>query len=112
MDIENLSFTYSYTIQTIVMLCTISTAIYCPDPLIPENGRLLTEPSAKHEKYPVGDLMIYSCEDGYEMVGESSIVCTENGFWSHPPPFCLQPSEIRKADTIFVENTTLIHVDE
>ncbi|CAB3254140.1 unnamed protein product [Arctia plantaginis] len=70
------------------------------------------QPSIKDGKYSVGDLMIYTCKDGYEIVGESSIVCTENGFWSHPPPFCLPPSKIRKADTIFVENTTLIHIEE
>lgn len=86
--------------------------IYCPGPLVPTNGRLLTEPSINNGKYPVGDLMIYSCDDGYEIVGESSIVCTENGFWSHPPPFCLPPSEIRKTDTIYVENTTLIHIED
>ncbi|XP_072930729.1 locomotion-related protein Hikaru genki isoform X2 [Epargyreus clarus] len=86
--------------------------IYCPDPLIPENGRLLTSPSSKDGKYPVGDLMIYACNDGYEVVGESSIVCTENGFWSHPPPFCFPPSQIRKADTIYIENTTLVHFEE
>ncbi|KAG6461638.1 hypothetical protein O3G_MSEX012764 [Manduca sexta] len=86
--------------------------IYCPDPLVSEHGRLLTEPSSKHGKYTVGDLMIYACEEGYQMVGESSIVCTENGFWSHPPPFCLPPSEIRKTDTIYVENATLVYFDE
>lgn len=103
----------SLYLQAIIYLTTLlSTAIYCPDPIIPDNGRLLSESSIKHGKYPVGDLMIYTCKDGYEVVGESSIVCTENGFWSHPPPFCLPPSEIRKADTIFVENTTLIHIEE
>ncbi|KAM3968462.1 locomotion-related protein hikaru genki [Aphomia sociella] len=90
----------------------ICTPIYCPDPLVPENGKLLTEAKAKHGKYPVGDLMIYACEDGYEVVGESSIVCTENGFWSHPPPFCLPPSEIKKSDTIYIENTTLVHFED
>lgn len=90
----------------------ICSPIYCPDPLVPEKGRLLIEPSSKHGKYTVGDLMIYDCEDGYDIVGESSIVCTENGYWSHPPPFCLLPSVIKKADTIFIENITLVHVEE
>ncbi|XP_032527367.1 locomotion-related protein Hikaru genki isoform X2 [Danaus plexippus] len=85
--------------------------IYCPDPLVPENGRLLSTMS-KDGKYPVGDLIMYACEDGLEIVGESSIVCTENGFWSHPPPFCLPPSEIKKADTIYIDNTTLVNFEE
>lgn len=87
------------------------TAIYCPDPLVPEKGRLLSS-SSKESKYPVGDLIIYSCEEGYEILGESSIVCTENGFWSHPPPFCLPPSEIKKSDTIYIDNTTLVNFEE
>ncbi|KAG7313024.1 hypothetical protein JYU34_000105 [Plutella xylostella] len=86
--------------------------IYCPKPVVPENGRLLTEASNRDGKYPVGDLMIYTCDEGFQFVGESSIVCTENGFWSHPPPFCVPPSEVRKSDTIYLENTTLVHVDE
>lgn len=48
----------------------------------------------------------------FQIVGEASIVCTENGFWSHPPPFCMTPSEIRNTDTIYLGNTTLVHVDE
>ncbi|XP_045784937.1 locomotion-related protein Hikaru genki [Maniola jurtina] len=86
--------------------------IYCPDPLVPARGRLVKAAATRDGKFPVGDLVVYSCEDGYQVEGESSIVCTESGFWSHPPPFCLPPSEIRKADTIYVDNTTLVNFDE
>ncbi|XP_068617920.1 locomotion-related protein Hikaru genki isoform X3 [Battus philenor] len=86
--------------------------IYCPNPLVPEKVKLLTQTPAKNGKYLVGDLITYACDEGYQVLGESSIVCTENGFWSHPPPFCLPPSEIRKADTIYIENTTLIHIED
>lgn len=98
-------------VYTITIFAKFITAIYCPDPLVPENGRLLSTMS-KDGKYPVGDLIMYACEDGLEIVGESSIVCTENGFWSHPPPFCLPPSEIKKADTIYIDNTTLVNFEE
>ncbi|KPI96195.1 Locomotion-related protein Hikaru genki [Papilio xuthus] len=87
-------------------------AIYCPNPIVPEKGRLLTQASTKNGKYAVGDLLIYGCDEGYQVLGEPSIVCTENGFWSHPPPFCLRPSEIRKADTIYIENTTFVHFED
>ncbi|CAK1588528.1 unnamed protein product [Parnassius mnemosyne] len=86
--------------------------IYCPNAIVPENARLLTQVSARNGKYAVGDLITYGCDDGYQVLGESSIVCTENGFWSHPPPFCLPPSEIRKTDTIFIENTTFVHIED
>ncbi|CAF4748505.1 unnamed protein product [Pieris macdunnoughi] len=85
--------------------------IYCPDPIIPEHGQLLTKTTSKDGKYPVGDLLIYTCDTGYQVLGEASIVCTENGFWSHPPPFCVPPAEIKNPDTIYIENTTLVHVD-
>lgn len=99
-------------LKNVLIAVPPSTAIYCPGPLIPDNGRLLTETTYKDGKYPVGDLISYACNDSFEMVGESSIVCTETGFWSHPPPFCLPPSEIRKTDTIYIENTTLVHFEE
>ncbi|KAL4717775.1 hypothetical protein ACJJTC_000924 [Scirpophaga incertulas] len=86
--------------------------IYCPEPVVPENGRLLTTPSSKHGKYTVGDLIIFACNDDLDLVGEFSVVCTETGFWSHPPPFCVTPTDVKKADTIYIENTTLIHVED
>lgn len=80
--------------------------------MIPPYGVILTSPSSTEEKYPVGDLVIYACHKGYEMVGESSIVCTETGFWSHPPPFCMLTDEILKSDVIYYGNSTLVSVEE
>ncbi|XP_050683915.1 locomotion-related protein Hikaru genki isoform X2 [Leptidea sinapis] len=85
--------------------------IYCPDPILPEHGQLVTKTISKDGKFPVGDLLIYACNEGYEVMGELSIVCTENGFWSHPPPFCLPPTEIKRLNTIYLENTTLVNLD-
>ena len=39
-------------------------------------------------KHAVGALITFSCSEGHSLSGEASIVCTETGFWSHPPPFC------------------------
>ncbi|XP_037044885.1 locomotion-related protein Hikaru genki isoform X2 [Bradysia coprophila] len=64
-------------------------AIQCPQPLVPINGRIDgTSGSASHRRYAVGALVTFSCTEGHLLVGEASIVCTETGFWSHPPPFC------------------------
>ncbi|XP_055380198.1 locomotion-related protein Hikaru genki isoform X2 [Condylostylus longicornis] len=64
-------------------------AIQCPQPLIPINGRIDgTSGSSSHRRYAVGALVTFSCTEGHLLVGEASIVCTETGFWSHPPPFC------------------------
>ncbi|XP_049884615.1 locomotion-related protein Hikaru genki isoform X2 [Pectinophora gossypiella] len=100
-----------YHLNGSALLTCMGDAIYCPDPIVPEDGRLVSGMTTK-DKHPVGDLIIYACDEGYEIVGESSIVCTETGFWSHPPPFCFLPSEIRKTDTIYVENTTLVYFEE
>ncbi|CAG9781723.1 unnamed protein product [Diatraea saccharalis] len=83
--------------------------IYCPEPLVPEHGRLLTVP--KHGQHTVGDLVSFTCDDMFHLAGEASIVCTETGFWSHPPPFC-GPVEQTGVDTIYVENSTLVHLDD
>ncbi|XP_023704995.2 locomotion-related protein Hikaru genki [Cryptotermes secundus] len=59
-------------------------AVLCPPPLPPVNGRLVDE--GPH--YQVGSTVQFTCNERHQLVGESSIVCTETGFWSHPPPFC------------------------
>ncbi|XP_023947925.1 locomotion-related protein Hikaru genki [Bicyclus anynana] len=87
--------------------------IYCPEPPnVPELGRLTKTHPPRDGKHPVGHLLLYYCEAGYQLVGENSIVCTESGFWSHPPPFCMRPSEVRKSDTIVVDNITFVNFNE
>ncbi|XP_058818397.1 locomotion-related protein Hikaru genki-like isoform X3 [Topomyia yanbarensis] len=66
-------------------------AIQCPQPLIPINGRIDGTSGLNtfgQRRYAVGALVTFSCTEGHLLVGEASIVCTETGFWSHPPPFC------------------------
>lgn len=73
----------------IVSFSIYNTAVQCPQPLVPINGRIDgTSGSASHRRYAVGALVTFSCTEGHLLVGEASIVCTETGFWSHPPPFC------------------------
>ena len=38
--------------------------------------------------YLVGNTVQYSCHEGYVLIGEPIIRCTESGLWSHAPPFC------------------------
>lgn len=67
-------------------------AIQCPQPLVPINGRIDGASSFSNlsgpRRYAVGALVTFSCSEGHLLEGEASIVCTETGFWSHPPPFC------------------------
>lgn len=74
-----------------MILIFLNKAIQCPQPLVPINGRIdgasgLT--TFGQRRYAVGALVTFSCTEGHLLVGEASIVCTETGFWSHPPPFC------------------------
>ena len=36
----------------------------------------------------MGNTVQYSCHEGYVLIGEPIIRCTETGLWSHAPPFC------------------------
>ncbi|KGL83813.1 Complement receptor type 2, partial [Tinamus guttatus] len=40
------------------------------------------------DSFPRGTLVTYSCREGYAMVGNSSINCTDTGRWSRPLPRC------------------------
>ncbi|XP_046387287.1 locomotion-related protein Hikaru genki-like isoform X2 [Ischnura elegans] len=44
--------------------------------------------AARKKKYAAGTAVQFACAEGHQMLGESSILCTEAGVWSHPPPFC------------------------
>ena len=35
--------------------------------------------------YYEGNKIQYYCEAGYRLIGESTVICRENGLWSHPP---------------------------
>lgn len=66
-------------------------AIQCTQPIVPLNGRIDGHSGhalSVQRKHSVGSLVTFSCTEGHLLVGEASIVCTETGFWSHPPPFC------------------------
>lgn len=64
-------------------------AIQCPQPAIPLNGKIDgTSGAFGQKRYAVGALLTFSCNEGNLLVGEGSIVCTETGFWSHAPPIC------------------------
>ncbi|KAH0818636.1 hypothetical protein GEV33_004155 [Tenebrio molitor] len=63
--------------------------IQCPPPIIPVNGHLIQSEAAGMDggRYAVGSLVQFACRGAHQLEGEASIICTENGFWSHPPPF-------------------------
>ncbi|WAQ94522.1 CSMD1-like protein [Mya arenaria] len=55
----------------------------CPDPGSIPNGSYPSVSTFGH-----GNNVTYTCNDGYEMVGESTIECSDFGHWKQPKPYC------------------------
>lgn len=70
--------------------------ITCPVPETPLSGSIVeqTRRANSNKKqyrsriYKVGALLRFACLPGHQLIGEASIICTENGTWSHRPPIC------------------------
>ncbi|XP_012224718.1 locomotion-related protein Hikaru genki [Linepithema humile] len=68
--------------------------ITCPMPETPQSGRIIEEIRYSNKKqhrdriYKVGVLVRFACLPGHQLIGEASIICTENGTWSHRSPVC------------------------
>ncbi|XP_019878837.2 locomotion-related protein Hikaru genki-like [Aethina tumida] len=71
----------------IIPKCTI---IQCSPPIIQPNSNLLVNEISGMDggKYTVGSLLQFSCNNSLVLMGESTIMCTETGIWSHPLPVC------------------------
>ncbi|OPJ89087.1 complement receptor type 1 isoform A [Patagioenas fasciata monilis] len=59
--------------------------VKCPPPPGIANGKASGQPSATHLP---GSAVLYTCRDGYSLVGNGSITCTAAGTWSRPRPRC------------------------
>ncbi|XP_035382269.1 CUB and sushi domain-containing protein 3 [Electrophorus electricus] len=57
----------------------------CPEPQPPSNGVRVGE------RYIVGDVVSFQCEQGYTLKGSPHITCMPGPVrrWNHPPPLCL-----------------------
>lgn len=68
--------------------------ITCPVPETPRSGLIVEQTRYSNRKlhrgrtYKVGALLRFACLPGHQLIGEASIICTENGTWSHRPPVC------------------------
>lgn len=56
--------------------------VICEDLAIPHNG------SVQSTGVSFGSQVVYTCDDGFELVGTSVTECVSQGVWSHPPPVC------------------------
>ncbi|XP_043287021.1 locomotion-related protein Hikaru genki isoform X2 [Venturia canescens] len=67
--------------------------ITCPVPAIPKNGKIVENEriagnKRRNKVHKAGTLVRFSCQPGHQLIGEASIICTENSTWSHRSPLC------------------------
>ena len=55
----------------------------CPNLVDPMNGDFVTMTGKS-----VGDIAVYTCNSGFELVGATNLTCQIDGYWSDPPPLC------------------------
>uniref|UniRef100_A0AAY4BUL3 Sushi domain-containing protein n=1 Tax=Denticeps clupeoides TaxID=299321 RepID=A0AAY4BUL3_9TELE len=61
----------------------------CPRPSGVQHGWVnLTETNRGF--FPVGTVLLYSCDSGYMVDGPAVISCTPSGRWSYEPPLCIR----------------------
>uniref|UniRef100_T1JC55 Sushi, von Willebrand factor type A, EGF and pentraxin domain-containing protein 1 n=1 Tax=Strigamia maritima TaxID=126957 RepID=T1JC55_STRMM len=56
----------------------------CPPPAVPLNARV----TISDEGLTTGTQVTFTCDDGYNLFGPTSINCSEDGSWSNTPSFC------------------------
>ncbi|XP_034941664.1 locomotion-related protein Hikaru genki [Chelonus insularis] len=72
----------------------ICSQIICRPPPAPKNGKIIEQGKTHSGKQrrtrvkKVGSLLRFACLPSHQLLGEASIICTENGTWSHNPPTC------------------------
>ena len=63
-------------------LLIFSSAVFCPLLPVPLNGTI--DPTSN----TIGSIASYSCDVGYELVGNMMRVCQSNGMWDGEDPQC------------------------
>ena len=62
-------------------------AVQCPDPPKPAFGDYQSTITSQNFKF--GDVITYTCNQNYDIVGESATVnCSSRGTWDPVPPTC------------------------
>lgn len=79
----------------LVLNSRFPTAGDCDDPGAPANGG----------RVRLGDVVTFSCQRGYRLVGEPSITCTSAGVWSAPRPFCDENEGLSKTQVTILATT-------
>jgi len=60
--------------------------VHCNPPPTPTHGFLQGD---KIERFRGGDIVQFTCDQGYMLDGNPIVICQENSRWSGPPPSCM-----------------------
>ena len=66
----------------LVQLFHLFVTVLCPDLDNPVNGTVTQSGNSE------GDTATYTCDSGYELVGQQVLNCQANGTWDTHPPIC------------------------
>lgn len=66
-------------------LCSCPAVLLCPPPPVIAHATLSAEPGMN---FSSGTSVSYSCQSGYSLLGDPSVLCTAWGNWSLPYPRC------------------------
>lgn len=56
--------------------------VKCKDPGVPEFGH------REGSNFIMDSEVVFSCKEGYELIGSSHLTCTEEGIWKEDFPYC------------------------
>ena len=56
---------------------------------------------SNHESIIVGSIIEIYCNEGFELIGERTLLCNKTGFWSHEAPLCVR----KKCDWPAINNS-------
>eukprot|EP00073_Rattus_norvegicus_P029919 XP_006250538.1 PREDICTED: complement receptor type 2 isoform X3 [Rattus norvegicus] len=68
-----------------VPTCIRTASLGCQSPPTIPNGN---HTGGTIARFSPGMSVMYSCYQGYLMAGEARLICTHEGTWSHPAPYC------------------------
>lgn len=77
--------------------------VLCPNPPFIANGVVMLSSNTT----VAGTAARYSCDNGFELIGEETIVCNVAGFWDGQPGFC-RGLFVVFIDSIVCENVSLV----
>ncbi|GFT98387.1 limulus clotting factor C [Nephila pilipes] len=94
-------------ILTTTAVSPSETRIHCTSPGVDPNAEVVgfppIDPRNVGTGFDAGEVLSYTCRDGYERDGQESITCQRNGQWSDLAPRCILKSRVAAGPTNVVQ---------